>query len=200
MRLLVPEPGGGAAVLPPDQRRDALDPELGVLPPGVRRVAPRGLVPDVGAQEHRVPALQGLQPLVDHRLRHVAVGAPGEGGAGLAVRQEEQQLQLAVGGRGGGGDEAVEVGAEVGQRRVYLQHRHLAAPPFRLVEQIWSSKSELGRHGRQIRRRKKTAAEFYLLRCLRERVPVIPLPVFSHAAGWAPLLPPRVSYASRIRG
>lgn len=73
VRLVVPEAGGGGAILPADQRWHALEPEPGVHPPRVRRVAPSGLVPDVGAQEHRVLALQCLQPLVDHRLRHVAV-------------------------------------------------------------------------------------------------------------------------------
>jgi hypothetical protein len=73
VRLFVPEAGGGGAALPADQRRDAREREPGVHPPRVRRVAPRGLVTHVGAQEHRVPAPQGLQPLVDHRLRHVAI-------------------------------------------------------------------------------------------------------------------------------
>jgi hypothetical protein len=44
VRLVVfkPSPGGGGAFLPPDQRGDVLELELGVQPPRVHRVTPHG--------------------------------------------------------------------------------------------------------------------------------------------------------------
>jgi hypothetical protein len=50
-------------------------------------------------------------------------GAPGEGGGGIAVGEEEQELHLSVAVRGGA-KEALEVGVEVGERRVHLLNRH----------------------------------------------------------------------------
>lgn len=55
------------------------------------------------------------------------------------------------------------MGGEVGQRRVHLLHRHLAALPPRLVEQIGAVRASLGGRLRGITA--DWAAEFYLPRC-----------------------------------
>jgi hypothetical protein len=92
-------------------------------------------------------------------------GAPGEGGGRLAVGEEEQQLHLAIVVRGGGwAEEALEMGVEVGERRVHLLHRH---GNFSFSPDPGFSSSEVDRG-----RRKKTAADFLSLHGLRERVPL----------------------------
>lgn len=88
--LVVPEARRRGAILPPDERGDAGEPEPRVSPPRVRRVPPRRLVADVRAQQHHVlllPLRRRLHPVVDHRLRHVAVCTRSNPPAAAAIRR-----------------------------------------------------------------------------------------------------------------